>query len=83
GEARKDEAMSAYYPQLSLASNYGVHNEYAYGPKLKQLIYDFGKTAGAIDNQKYLTESYREELMKTITEVSGNTLLAYSSVKRY
>lgn len=83
GEARKDEAMSAYYPQLSLASNYGVHNEYAYGPKLKQLIYDFGKTAGAIDNQQYLTDSYREELMKTITDVSGNTLLAYSSVKRY
>ncbi|CAI8810769.1 TolC family outer membrane protein [Pseudomonas zeae] len=83
GEARQDEAKSAYYPQLSLSSSYGLHNEYAYGPKLKQLIYDFGKTAGAIDNQKYLTDSYREELMKTITEVSGNTLLAYSNVKRY
>ncbi|MFL1552227.1 TolC family outer membrane protein [Pseudomonas sp. D47] len=83
GEARKDEATSAYYPQLSLSSNYGLHHEYAYGPKLKQLIYDFGKTSGAIDNQTYLTESYRAGLMKTITEVTGNTLLAYSNVKRY
>lgn len=83
GEARKDEAMSAYYPQLSLSSNYGLHNEYAYGPKLKQLIYDFGKTSGAIDNQKFLTDAYREDLMKTVTEVTGNTLLAYSNVKRY
>ncbi|MHC8346678.1 TolC family outer membrane protein [Pseudomonas sp. RT6P73] len=83
GEARQDEALSAYYPQLSLASSYGLHDEYTYGPKLKQLIYDFGKTSGAIDNQTFLTESYRDDLMKTITEVTGNTLLAYSSVKRY
>ncbi|MHC8403416.1 TolC family outer membrane protein [Pseudomonas sp. MDT1-17] len=83
GEARKDEAMSAYYPQLSLATSYGLHDEYTYGPKLKQLIYDFGKTSGAIDNQTFLTESYRDDLMKTITEVTGDALLAYSSVKRY
>lgn len=83
GEAQKDEAKSAYYPQVSLSSSYGQHGEYSYGPKLKQLIYDFGKTAGAIDNQTYLTESYRSDLMRTITEVTGDTLLAYSSVKRY
>ena len=83
GEARTDEAKSAYYPQVSLSSSYGQHGEYVYGPKLKQLIYDFGKTSGSIDNQKFLTESYRDDLMKTITEVTGDTLLAYSSVKRY
>ncbi|WP_080710619.1 TolC family outer membrane protein [Pseudomonas chlororaphis] len=83
GEAQKDEAKSAYYPQVSLSSSYGQHGEYVYGPKLKQLIYDFGKTAGAIDNQTHLTESYRSDLMRTITEVTGDTLLAYSSVKRY
>lgn len=83
GDAQKDEAQSAYYPQLSLSSNYGQRGEYVYGPKLKQLIYDFGKTSGSIENQKYLTDSYREDLMKTITDVTGDTLLAYSSVKRY
>jgi adhesin transport system outer membrane protein len=83
GEAQKDEAQSAYYPQLGLSSSYGQRGEYAYGPKLKQLIYDFGKTSGYIENQRYLTDSYREDLMKAITEVTGDTLLAYSSVKRY
>lgn len=83
GDARKDEAMSAYYPQLSLSSSYGQYGEHSYGPKLKQLIYDFGKTASAVDNQRFLADSYRDDLMKTITEVSGNTLLAYSNVKRY
>lgn len=83
GEAQQGEAKSAYYPQVSLSSNYGQHGEYVYGPKLKQLIYDFGKTSGSIENQRYLTDSYREDLMKAITEVTGDTLLAYSSVKRY
>ncbi|MFJ4389491.1 TolC family outer membrane protein [Pseudomonas soli] len=83
GEAQKDEAKSAYYPQLSLSGTYGQHGEYVYGPQLKQLVYDFGRTTGAIRNQTYLTESYRDELMSTVTKVTGDTLLAYSSVKRY
>ncbi|QXH58102.1 TolC family outer membrane protein [Pseudomonas maumuensis] len=83
GEAQKDEARSAYYPQLSLSGTYGQRGEYVYGPQLKQLLYDFGRTTGSIRNQTYLTESYRDDLMNTVTRVTGDTLLAYSSVKRY
>lgn len=83
GEAQKDEAKSAYYPQVSLTSSYGQRGEYAYGPQLKQLIYDFGRTTGSINNQTYLMESYRNNLMSTVTGVTGDTLLAYSNVKRY
>ncbi|MCU1748565.1 TolC family outer membrane protein [Pseudomonas sp. 6D_7.1_Bac1] len=83
GEAQKDEAKSAYYPQVSLSNSYSQRGEYVYGPQLKQLIYDFGKTTGSIKNQTYLTESYRNDLMSAVTGVTGDTLLAYSSVKRY
>lgn len=83
GEAQKDEAKSAYYPQVNLSNSYGQRGEYVYGPQLKQLIYDFGKTTGSIKSQTYLTESYRNDLMNAVAGVTGDTLLAYSSVKRY
>lgn len=83
GKAQVDEAKSAYYPQIGMNANYGKAGESSFGPKLSQLLYDFGKTSNSVDHQRNLTDSYRQDLKKSMTEVAGRTLLSYSNVKRY
>lgn len=55
----------------------------ARGITLSQLLYDFGRTGGAIDEQHKLTEAYRYALYDTMTTVAQDTLQAYLEVKRY
>lgn len=83
GKAQVDEVKSAYYPQIGMSAGYGRAGEASYGPQLKQLLYDFGKTSNSVDGQQNLTDSYRQDLKKSMTTVAANTLLSYSSVKRY
>lgn len=93
GKANLDEAESAWFPQISLQGNVGrshrtdsagsLNSNAAGGVNLKQLLYDFGKTGGSIDEQENLTEAYRYGLYDTLNQVGMQTLQAYLQVKRY
>lgn len=93
GHANLDEAQSAWFPQISLQGNAGrnhrtdsagsLNSNAAGGINLKQLIYDFGKTGGSIDEQENLSDAYRYQLYSTLNEVGMETLQAYLQVKRY
>lgn len=93
GEADLDAAKSAWYPQISLAASGGrshqtdssgsLNNNGSGGITLSQLLYDFGRTGGAIDEQHKLSEAYQYALYDTMTTVAQDTLQAYLAVKRY
>jgi len=93
GEADLDAAKSAWYPQVSLVASGGrsqqtdsagsLNNSGSGGITLSQLLYDFGRTGGAIDEQHKLSDAYRYALYDTMTVVAQDTLQAYLSVKRY
>ncbi len=93
GQAQIDEARSAWFPQVSLNGNTGhsrttdssgsLKNSAAWGLSLTQLVYDFGKTNNTIDQQKKRLDSYRYQLMATLTHVAEQTALTYVEVKRY
>lgn len=93
GEADLDAAESAWYPQISLTAAGGrshttdssgsLNNNGSGGITLSQLLYDFGRTGGAIDEQHHLSEAYRFALYDTMTTVAQDTLQAYLQVKRY
>lgn len=93
GDADLDAAQSAWYPQISLNASGGrshqtdsagsLNNSGSGGITLSQLLYDFGRTGGAIDEQHKLTEAYRYALYDTMTTVAQDTLQAYLEVKRY
>lgn len=93
GKANLDEAESAWFPQVSLQGNVGrshrtdsagaLNNNGSGGVLLKQLLYDFGKTGGSIDEQHNLSDAWRYDLYSTLNEVGTQTLQAYLQVKRY
>ncbi|ELY3468896.1 TolC family outer membrane protein [Cronobacter universalis] len=93
GKANLEEAQSAWFPQVSLQGNVGrnhrtdssgsLNSNAAGGVHLKQLIYDFGKTGGSIDEQENLSEAYRFQLYDTLNQVGMQTLQAYLQVRRY
>ncbi|XTZ40468.1 TolC family outer membrane protein [Salmonella enterica] len=93
GKANLEEAESAWFPQVSLQGNLGrshrtdssgsLNNNGSGGITLKQLIYDFGKTGGSIDEQHNLSDAWRYELYSTLNEVGMQTLQAYLQVKRF
>lgn len=93
GEADLDAAQSAWYPQISLQASGGrshqtdssgsLNNNASGGLTLSQLLYDFGRTGGAIDEQHALADAYRYALYDTMTTVAQDTLQAYLQVKRY
>ncbi|WP_235470031.1 TolC family outer membrane protein [Franconibacter pulveris] len=93
GKANLEEAESAWFPQISLQGNVGrshrtdsagsLNSNAAGGVNLKQLLYDFGKTGGSIDEQENLTDAYRYGLYDTLNQVGMQTLQAYLQVKRY
>lgn len=86
-------AQSAWFPQIALNSNLGKSNQTdssgtlsntaSAGVTLSQLLYDFGKTSGSIEEQHNLSDAYRYTLYQTMTEVGQQTLQAYLQVKRY
>lgn len=93
GVADLDAAKSAWYPQISLQASGGrshqtdssgsLDNNGSGGITLSQLLYDFGRTGSAIDEQHKLSEAYRYSLFATMTTVAQDTLRAYLEVKRY
>nr|WP_235600985.1 TolC family outer membrane protein [Yersinia entomophaga] len=93
GQGDLDVAESAWYPQISLQGTAGkshqtdsagsLNSNASAGVMLSQLLYDFGKTGGSIDEQKQLSDAYRYELFNTMTAVGLSTLQAYLQVKRY
>src|SRR5471030_611515 len=93
GNGNLDEAKSAWYPQISLQGTAGkshqtdsagsLDNNASGGVQLSQLLYDFGRTGGSIDEQERLSDSYRYSLYGTMTDVALSTLQAYLEVKRY
>lgn len=93
GQAQIDEARSGWMPQISLNGNTGhsqttdssgsLKNSAAWGLSLTQLVYDFGKTNSAIDQSSAQRDSYRYQLMATLSTVAEKTALSYVDVQRY
>lgn len=93
GKANLNEAQSAWFPQVSLQGNLGrshrtdsngsLNNNGSGGITLKQLLYDFGKTGGSIDEQHNLSDAWRYELYTALNDVGMQTLQTYLQVKRY
>ncbi|CNI69511.1 type I secretion system outer membrane protein [Yersinia sp. 2105 StPb PI] len=93
GQGDLDVAESGWYPQISLQGTTGkshqtdsagsLNNNASAGIQLSQLLYDFGKTGGSIDEQQALSDAYRYELFNTMTAVGLSTVQAYLQVKRY
>ncbi|HAH12868.1 MAG TPA: type I secretion system outer membrane protein, partial [Pantoea agglomerans] len=93
GEGDLDAARSAWYPQISLQGAAGrshqtdsagsLNNNGSGGITLSQLLYDFGRTGSAIDEQHALSDAYRYSLFDSMTTVAEDTLQAYLEVKRY
>lgn len=93
GQAQIDEARSGWMPQISLNGNTGhsqttdssgsLKNSAAWGLSLTQLVYDFGKTDSAISQTSAQRDSYRYQLMSTLSTVAEKTALSYVDVKRY
>lgn len=93
GQAQIDEARSGWMPQISLNGNTGhsqttdssgsLKNSAAWGLSLTQLVYDFGKTNSAISQSSAQHDSYRYQLMATLSTVAEKTALSYVDVKRY
>lgn len=93
GRAQVDEARSGWMPQISLNGNVGhsqttdssgsLSNSAAWGLSLTQLVYDFGKTNSTISQTSSQLESYRYQLMGTLSDVAAKTALSYVEVKRY
>jgi len=93
GQAQIDQARSAWMPQLSLSGSAGhsqttdssgsLSNSTTWGMSLTQLVYDFGKTNNAIDQSEAQRNSYRYQLMATLSSVAEKTALDYVEVQRY
>ena len=93
GQAQIDEARSGWMPQISLNGNTGhsqttdssgsLKNSAAWGLSVTQLVYDFGKTNSAISQSSAQHDSYRYQLMATLSSVAEKTALSYVDVKRY
>jgi len=93
GAGNLDAAKAAWYPQISLQGTAGkshttdssgsINNNATGGIQLSQLLYDFGCTGGAIDEQQRLSDSYRFMLYGTMTDVALSTLQSYLAVKRF
>jgi len=93
GQAQIDQARSAWLPQLSLNGSAGhsqttdssgsLSNSATWGMSLTQLVYDFGKTNNAIDQSEAQRNSYRYQLMATLSSVAEKTALDYVEVQRY
>lgn len=93
GEANLKVARSAWFPQVALQGSAGrshqtdssgsLNNNGSAGLTLQQLIYDFGKTNGSIDEQHQLSAAYTYQLYSTMDSVAQQTLQSYLQVKRY
>lgn len=80
GRAQIDEARSGWMPQIALNGSTGhsqttdssgsLRNSAARGLSLTQLVYDFGKTNNSISQSSAQRDSYRYQLMSTMSAVA-------------
>lgn len=93
GQGDLDVAESGWYPQIALQGTAGkshqtdsagsLNSNASAGVQLSQLLYDFGKTGGSINEQQYLSDAYRYDLFNVMTAVGLSTVQSYLQVKRY
>lgn len=93
GQAMTAETKSGWMPQIGLTASTGhsqttdssgsLNNSAAWGITVTQLVYDFGKTNSAIAQSEAQYESYRYQLLSTLTDVASKTAQEYVEVKRY
>lgn len=93
GAANLTVAKSAWFPQILLQSAAGrshqtdssgsLNSNASAGVTLNQLLYDFGKTSGSIDEQQNLGAAYDYQLYSVLNNVGQQTVQAYLQVKRY
>lgn len=93
GQAMTAEAKSGWMPQIGLTASTGqnkttdssgsLNNSAAWGITITQLVYDFGKTNSAIAQSEAQYESYRYQLLSTLSDVASKTAQEYVEVKRY
>ena len=92
-QAQTDEARSGWMPQIVLNGSTGrsqttdssgsLKNSATWGISLTQMLYDFGKTKNSISQSSARHDSYRYQLMSTLSDVTEKTALSYVEVKRY
>lgn len=93
GKANLSEAESGWFPQISLQGNTGrshrtdsagsLNSNASAGLNLRQLLWDFGKVNGSIDEQHNLSDAYRFQLYDALNQVGMETLQTYLQVKRF
>ncbi len=87
-DARVGQALSAYYPQVSLTGDYskssittnsvtGSHDLYQGNAALTQNIYDFGRTSSTVRIQRLNEDATRTDRRSTVTQVVFNVKQAY------
>ncbi len=92
-QKRYDSAFSGYLPKVDLSASAGkVSQSETYNLhsaddtvligkiSLNQLVYDFGKTGGNTDTQKFYSESYKMENMQKISDKKRDVKNAYYNV---
>jgi len=90
GESRIGQARSNYYPQVNWQTDYSrvrpatsrvierqTTNDYRTTVGLSQMLFDFGKTKAQVDIQKLSTDSFRQDLNNTETEIVFGVKQAY------
>ncbi|CAI6149057.1 MAG: hypothetical protein SPLUMA2_SPLUMAMAG2_00225 [uncultured Sulfurimonas sp.] len=92
-QSRYDTAFSGYLPTVDFSASAGrVSQSSTFGIdgvedniikgqlSLKQIIYDFGKTGGNSDTQKFASESYSMQNLQNISNKTLNVKSAYYTV---
>lgn len=92
-QKRYDRAFSGYLPEVDFSASAGKvsQSETFNLPSaddtlltgrlsLKQLLYDFGKTSGTTDTQKFYTQFYKMENMQKISDKKSEVKNAYYNV---
>ncbi len=92
-QKRYDTAFSGYLPQVDLTASAGrisqsetynfssVDDNLLTGKlSLKQLLYDFGKTGGDTDTQRYTSQAYLRDNMQKISDKKKDVKNAYYDI---
>ncbi len=94
-KSRYDSAFSGYLPSVDLHASTGesgqndlssnsnemIHDTVSLGTlSAQQLLYDFGKTGGSVDTQKFDSQSYSMQNIQDISDKKRDVKEAYNNV---